>query len=301
MSNHSMAEPGRVGGMAFEDELDLRPFLALLKRRRRLLVTTTALVLAAAVLSAVASPHIYEAEALIQLSGDSPPAYASAPAAARVIASPAFLKAVAKRARVPRAPEELVRSIWVGALGPPDVIRVRVRYPGAEEARDVARAVAEQFVERASARVRERQDVIAERLREVERQLVKAERLAALSRSALPGEGAGAAGDELRHLLALNAAVLSEQLRDGLLDMRTGLRAEASTLATATIVEVPATPTRPLGPRWAVRVLLGASFGLVMGIILALFAEAFTGRVWPPDRPSTSATVEPVGFEPPPS
>lgn len=110
--------------------------------------------------------------------------------------------------------------------------------------------------------------------------MAEVERLLGLSRDVLArlqqNRGLPARGDGFATSFALDAASISEGLREELQQTRSQLRLELLALTPPALIEAPTSPTKPVAPRKLLNVVLAAVLGLVAGAALALTIEALT-------------------------
>lgn len=241
---------------------------------------TAAAVLAVGLLSFFLLPPIYESEGIIQLSQDSGPEYASLPSAVRVLTSRGFLSEVAKGAAVPATAEELRDLLKVEPIRDTQMVRLKVRYQDPLLARTLAQAVADRFIARAAERVNQKQRIVADQITQVEAQMAQVERLLGLSRDVLvrlqQNRGLPARGDGFVTSFVLNAASVSQGLRQGLQQDRRQLRLELLALTPPALIEAPTSPAKPVAPRKLLNVVLAAVLGFVAGVALTLTIEALS-------------------------
>ncbi len=173
------------------------------------------------------------------------------------------------------------------------IIRVRVRSDDPQRARELAAAVTERFVPRASEQVSEQRKIISEQLAQIDGQLAKVDQLVGLSRTTLLRlQQNPSLNDRPRGLassFALNAATIAANLREGLLQTRAQLRGKLVSLALPSLVEAPTFPQKPVAPRKVQNVVITASLGVIAGIIASLIVDALSVTV-----PLASAVSSPA-------
>ena len=277
------------GSPQVDEGVDLRRYLVVFNRRRRSIGAILLSALVAGLLLSLLSPPVYESRAIINLSEQSDPLYASAAAAALVFTSSNFLGEVARAAGGSDAPADLRQAIVISPIRDTQMIRIRVRHRDPARAREIARAAAAQFLRRARVRVDERRAIIEEQLSEAQGQIQEVDRLLTLSRATVrrlerdprPGSSSDAS-------FALDAASISQELREHLRGSRNQLRRDLADLQFPVAVEMPAANPLPVARRMRTTVGLAALLGLIAGGAAALLLE-YLG-----ERPRHGATLRPA-------
>jgi len=274
---------------AMDEGVDLRRYVAVFVRRWRSIVAIIAAAMGVGLLLNLFAPPAYESRAIINLSEQSDPPYASPAAAMLVFTSSDFLSEVAGAAGGIEPPTELRHAITVGPIRDTRMIRIRVRHRDPARAREIARAAADRFLHRATARVSGRRAIIEGELRETEGQIREVDRLLTLSQDTLrrlertrpdvrPGGGFDAS-------FALDAASISQELRERLRGSRNQLRRDIADLQFPTAVEMPVADALPVARHTATIVGLAGLLGLIAGGAVALLFEYFG------ERPRTAVTL----------
>ncbi len=270
------------------DEIDLREYLRILWRRRHTVGAVTLAAVLAAVLFSLLSSPVYEAEALIQLSEESAPAYANPASAAQVLRNPSFLDGIARAAGLAVTGRGLRNLVKVDSVRDTRMIRLRVRYKDARQAEELTSAISLAFVARASVRVQEKRKPLEARLDSVNAQLAEIQRILQLTRATLSRlqQGSTLSGEDRGFLRSLTLYAMWLQ------DTQRELTAKLASLEPPTLVEAPSVPLEPVASRMGVNVLLIGILGLMSGCTLAFVLEYFKPEA-PAPVPQSVATLAP--------
>lgn len=247
------------------DEIDLREYLAVLWRRRWLIVGATAVAALAAVLITRAATPLYEATTTVLIRPNATGLALQESSAALLLAgsrpslqnyvellkSRTVMERVARRlygpeGATPEQVDRLRRAVSVQPVTNTDTVRISVRLPDPEEARQVANAVVESFAEfnREMNQLEARSALafIESQLRQVQENLRAAEN-ALLSykeanRLVEPSQQAKAAVDKLADLEKMRAAtqIALRESATRIAQVRAQLEKQVPTLVTSTTI-----------------------------------------------------------------
>lgn len=259
-----------------DDEIDLRQYLSVLWRRRYTIVAVTLFAVVAALLLSFLVPGAFEAEAIIQLSEHSAPAYGSPSSAAQVLMTRSFLDATAKRSGIAEDGRGLQRLVKAAPLRDTRMLRITVRYRDPRQAKEIADSMVQTFISRASERVEQKRNVANERLKSVNAQLAEIRRILQLSRATLSRlqEGSPLTGEERGFIRS--AASVSESLYSALYAAQSDLNSTLLTLEPPSLIQPALLPREPVAPRKVMNTILATILGLMAGTVLAFVLDFFS-------------------------
>lgn len=261
-----------------DDEIDIGELVRTLWRARWTIAGVTLVAaLVAAGLSLFVLPPVYESRTLIQLSGQSAPAYATPQAASRVLTSLSFLRPIAQRHGI-RDVRQVERMVRVDPVRDTGMIQVRIRDGDPRRLQRLTEAVVEAFLHSARARVEQRRRLAELRLREVSAQLTAVEQTLQATRASLQrlqaADEASSGQSGFARSFALNALGLSEGAYNALLERRRELRQELVALDLPVLVQAPYIPEQPVSPRPVLNIAVAAMLGFMVGTMAILLQGA---------------------------
>jgi uncharacterized protein involved in exopolysaccharide biosynthesis len=274
------------------DGLALSDLVRVVRSRGWIVLGVGAAAAVAALAYSLLLPPVYESVAVVQLSEDSAPAYATATGAAEVIRSRDFLATISRSSGAGPTADELLGRVWVEPVRDSKMIRIRVRSPGDPgRASQLGRVVTNGFVTRAASQVRAKRSVLERNLASIRTQLTAVLETLEMSRRTLAGlqrragDPPGATG--LDRSFALNAIATAEELYASLTRAQDAVLEDLLLLEEPVVVQASFASTSPVTPRPWLTTVLAALGGLVLGAAAAYSADALR-----PSRPGPAPTSD---------
>lgn len=257
--------------------MELRDYLNVIRARRSVILLATVIVAAVALAVSLVQPPTYESEARVLISekdqgaaifGQVLPELSSQPERAlqtqvQLVRVRPVAEAVVKRLGLEVQPDALMRRVSVSAIGQTNVIAISASAGSPDEARDIANAVAEEYVlasrERKRASIKEAADEVEQRLDEARAEILElGRRIQQSGRS-----------DELAAELQIAAQTYST-LAEKLQQLRINERLESGS---GTVVQSAAAAEAPVAPQPMRNTAIGLAVGLVFGLGMAFLYE----------------------------
>jgi capsular exopolysaccharide synthesis family protein len=256
-----------------EETLDLREYLAVLRRRKWSILLVTVLVVGAALAFSLSQTPLYTARAKVLVAGPVG-TFINLETEREVAGSQPVADLVREDLRLDRSVEALLAGIDVTGITETEVLEIAYTSPDPTEAQGVSNAFAENYLEHRRREaleilvadqeaLQQRIDNASEQLTELSSQLEAAEQT--------QDQALATTLETQRSVMIARLGVLQQQLDD----MQTR---RTSALPRGQVIEVAQLPTAPSSPNHASNGILAALLGLALGVGLAFLRERLDDR-----------------------